>query len=103
VIHSTFFVFSGIECDCFLYKRDFEIIMQCSEHLRKAHPDEVNMDLRFFKSLQNKFEKQPTLSNMFCNASQQNTDGLLAAYNISLLIAKSGQPHTIGRTHPTSC
>jgi hypothetical protein len=33
---------------------------------------------------------------MFCNASQQNTDGLLAAYNISLLIAKSGQPHMIG-------
>jgi hypothetical protein len=60
------------------------------------HPDKVNMDLSFFKSLQNKFEKRPTLSNMFCNASQQNTDGLLAAYNISLLIAKSEQPHTIG-------
>jgi hypothetical protein len=50
-----------------------------TEHLRKAHPDKVNMDLSFFKSLQNKFEKLPTLSNMFCNASQQNTDCLIAA------------------------
>jgi hypothetical protein len=32
---------------------------------------------------------------MFCSASQQNTDGLHASY-ISLLIAKSGKPHTIG-------
>ncbi|XP_013927350.1 PREDICTED: protein ZBED8-like, partial [Thamnophis sirtalis] len=33
---------------------------------------------------------------MFHNASQQNTDGLRASYNISMLIAKSGKPHTIG-------
>jgi hypothetical protein len=67
-----------------------------TEHLRKAHPDKVNMDLSFFKSLRNKFEKRPSLSNMFHNGSQQNTYGLLAVYNVSLLIAKSGQPHTIG-------
>jgi endonuclease IV len=32
---------------------------------------------------------------MFCNASQQNTVGLRAP-DISLLIAKSGKPHTVG-------
>lgn len=33
---------------------------------------------------------------MFANTSQQSTDGLHASYNISLLIARSGKPHTIG-------
>jgi hypothetical protein len=33
---------------------------------------------------------------MLCNASKHITDGLRASYNISLLIAKSGKPHTIG-------
>ncbi|XP_032075183.1 protein ZBED8-like [Thamnophis elegans] len=33
---------------------------------------------------------------MFYNASQRNTDVLHASYNITLLIAKSGKPHTIG-------
>ncbi|CAH1995507.1 unnamed protein product [Acanthoscelides obtectus] len=33
---------------------------------------------------------------MFASTSQTNDDGLRASYNISLLIAKSGKPHTIG-------
>lgn len=33
---------------------------------------------------------------MFASTSQRNDDGLRASYNISLLIAKSGTPHTIG-------
>ncbi|CAH2010239.1 unnamed protein product [Acanthoscelides obtectus] len=33
---------------------------------------------------------------MFASTSQRNDDGLRASYNISLLIAKSGKPHTIG-------
>ena len=32
----------------------------------------------------------------FGEIDRQNTDGLVASYNISLLIAKSGRPHTIG-------
>ena len=32
---------------------------------------------------------------MFAITSQQSTDGLRASYNISLLIARSGKPHTI--------
>ncbi|CAH1979784.1 unnamed protein product [Acanthoscelides obtectus] len=41
-------------------------------------------------------EKRPTLDRMFASTSQRNDDGLRASYNISLLIAKSGKPHTIG-------
>ncbi|CAH1970114.1 unnamed protein product [Acanthoscelides obtectus] len=33
---------------------------------------------------------------MFASTSQRNDDGLRASYNISLLIAKSRKPHTIG-------
>lgn len=33
---------------------------------------------------------------MFASSSIKNDDGLRASYNISLLIAKSGKPHTIG-------
>ncbi|CAH1981484.1 unnamed protein product [Acanthoscelides obtectus] len=42
------------------------------------------------------FEKRPTLDRMLASTSQRNDDGLRASYNISLLIAKSGKPHTIG-------
>ncbi|CAH1969181.1 unnamed protein product [Acanthoscelides obtectus] len=40
--------------------------------------------------------KRPTLDRMFASTSQRNDDGLRASYYISLLIAKSGKPHTIG-------
>ncbi|CAH2010177.1 unnamed protein product, partial [Acanthoscelides obtectus] len=40
--------------------------------------------------------KRPTLDRIFASTSQRNDDGLRASYNISLLIAKSGKPHTIG-------
>ncbi|CAH1973218.1 unnamed protein product [Acanthoscelides obtectus] len=40
--------------------------------------------------------KRPTLDRMFASTSQRNDDGLRASYNISLLIANSGKPHTIG-------
>ncbi|CAH2007401.1 unnamed protein product [Acanthoscelides obtectus] len=40
--------------------------------------------------------KRPTLDRMFASTSQRKDDGLRASYNISLLIAKSGKPHTIG-------
>ncbi|CAH1992129.1 unnamed protein product, partial [Acanthoscelides obtectus] len=41
-------------------------------------------------------KKRPTLDRMFASTSQRNDDGLRASYNISLLIAKSEKPHTIG-------
>ena len=35
---------------------------------------------------------------MFSNSSKQATNGLRASYIISLLIAQSSKPHTIGET-----
>ncbi|XP_050520167.1 SCAN domain-containing protein 3-like [Daktulosphaira vitifoliae] len=66
------------------------------EHLTKVHPNKKNMSLLDFQTLEKKILKQPTLVNMFSTASKQDDDGLRASYNISLLIAKSGKPHTIG-------
>ena len=36
------------------------------------------------------------MGGIFGEIDRQNTDGLVASYSISLLIAKSGKPHTIG-------
>ncbi|KAG8236679.1 hypothetical protein J437_LFUL017070 [Ladona fulva] len=40
--------------------------------------------------------KRQSAKSMLCNASKHITDDLRASYNISLIIAKSGKPHTIG-------
>jgi len=52
--------------------------------------------MAYFKSLQEKLQKRKPIGNMFAITSQQSVDGLCASYNISLLIARSGKPHTIG-------
>ncbi|CAH1995169.1 unnamed protein product, partial [Acanthoscelides obtectus] len=66
------------------------------DHLRRCHPDKTEKDLKYFQTLKDKFQKRPTLDRMLASTSQTNHDGLRASYNISLLIAKSGKPHTIG-------
>ncbi|CAH1997531.1 unnamed protein product [Acanthoscelides obtectus] len=66
------------------------------DHLRRCHPDKTEKDLKYFQTLKDKFQKKPTLDRMFASTSQRNDDGLRASYNISLLIAKSVKPHTIG-------
>ncbi|CAH2001640.1 unnamed protein product, partial [Acanthoscelides obtectus] len=52
--------------------------------------------IEFVKMYLSPSAKRPTLDRMFASTSQRNDDGLRASYNISLLIAKSGKPHTIG-------
>ncbi|XP_037122184.1 protein ZBED8-like [Syngnathus acus] len=54
------------------------------EHLKKMHSDKADKNLAYLQSLRDN------------GISQQSTDGLRASYNISLLIARSGKPHTIG-------
>lgn len=66
------------------------------DHLRRCHLDKTEKDLKYFQTLKDEFQKRPTLDRMFASTSQRNDDGLRASYNISLLIAKSGKPHTIG-------
>ncbi|KAG8226426.1 hypothetical protein J437_LFUL007042 [Ladona fulva] len=65
------------------------------DHSRKAHPDKTEKTITFFQSLRDRVQTRSTLSSMLCNASKHITDGLRASYNISLLIAKSGKPHTM--------
>ncbi|KAK9687383.1 hypothetical protein QE152_g36477 [Popillia japonica] len=66
------------------------------DHLRRYHPDKINKGLKYFRILKEKYEKRPAVHCMFALTSKSNDDGLRASYNISLLIAKCGIPHTIG-------
>lgn len=66
------------------------------EHLTKIHPNKKDKNLSYFQTLKAQHLNRPTLAGMFSEASKQDNDGLRASYNISLLIAKSGKPHTIG-------
>ena len=66
------------------------------EHLKKIHPDKVDKTLAYLQSIRENLQKRKTIGNMFASTSQHSSDGLRASYNISLLIAKSGKPHTIG-------
>ena len=66
------------------------------DHMEKNHADKKDKGFSYFHSLKHKFLKQPTLVGMFSSGSKEDIDGLRASYNISLLIAKCGKPHTIG-------
>ena len=68
------------------------------DHYKKIHPDKKDNILAYFQSLRDKMQKQKPITSMFSNSSKQATDGLRASYNISLLIAQSGKPQTIGET-----
>ena len=65
------------------------------EHLQEIHPDKSGKTLVFFHSVRDQVLKRKTM-NMFTSPSKTSDDGLKASYNISLLIAKAGKPHTIG-------
>lgn len=65
------------------------------EHLMKIHPDKANRERPFFQALKDKHGRR-TISSLFAKKSSQSDSGLVASYNISLLIAKSGQPFTVG-------
>ena len=65
------------------------------KHLQKIHLNKSGKTLAFFHSLRDQFLKQKTM-NIFTSSSKNSDDGLKASYNISLLIAKAGKPHTIG-------
>ncbi|GBP32169.1 Protein ZBED8 [Eumeta japonica] len=65
------------------------------DHLR-SHPDKIGKDLKYSQTLKKKYEKRPTVHNMFSSTSESNDDGLRVSCNISLLIAKSGKPRNIG-------
>ncbi|KAJ8947765.1 hypothetical protein NQ318_010359 [Aromia moschata] len=66
------------------------------DHLMKYRPDKIGKDLKYFQTLKDKVQERPTVDKMFASTSQRDDDGLRASYNISLLIAISGKPHTSG-------
>lgn len=66
------------------------------DHLIKMHSDKKDRNVTYFQQLEKKHAAQPTVSKLFTVASKQDDDGLRASYNISLLIAQTGNPHTIG-------
>jgi len=66
------------------------------DHLKRCHPEKTRKELKYFQTLKEKFQKRPTMDSMFAATLKKDDDGLRASYNISLLIAKSGKPHTIG-------
>lgn len=58
------------------------------EYTIKIHSGEKDKDLSYFLTLKETFIKQATLAKLFCTATAQGSDDLLASYNISLAIAK---------------
>uniref|UniRef100_A0A5S6R034 DUF4371 domain-containing protein n=1 Tax=Trichuris muris TaxID=70415 RepID=A0A5S6R034_TRIMR len=86
---------------CLLCEREFsnESMRPCKmvKHLYNMHPDKANKNLAYFQSLHERFLTRPRLERSLPSTSRtQEHDGLLASYNTSLLIAKSGKAHTIG-------
>jgi len=67
-----------------------------SEHVTKIHPDKVGKTTTFIKSLWDNCKKRKTVDTMLSNVPQQRDDGLHASYNLSLMIARKGKPHTLG-------
>uniref|UniRef100_A0A5S6QJ57 BED-type domain-containing protein n=1 Tax=Trichuris muris TaxID=70415 RepID=A0A5S6QJ57_TRIMR len=66
------------------------------KHLAKVHPDKAGKEFNYFKSLCEKFGERSTLSSMFSSRTALQMVGLRASFNISLMIARSGEAHTIG-------
>ena len=63
------------------------------DHLKSRHSDKADRGAQFFINLR---DNRETMESMFRKVDKQNIDGLAASYNISLIIAKAGKPHTIG-------
>ncbi|CAI9721568.1 Hypothetical predicted protein [Octopus vulgaris] len=63
------------------------------------HTDNKDKLLLYFLQLSSSFRKQTqTFNTLLQETSKQENDGLIASYNIALLVAKSGKSHTIGET-----
>ena len=67
------------------------------DHLTKKHPNKKDKDLKYFQTLSKQFANRSSIDGMINKITTKNDDGLVASYNISLLIAKCGKPHTIGK------
>uniref|UniRef100_A0A5S6QK69 DUF4371 domain-containing protein n=1 Tax=Trichuris muris TaxID=70415 RepID=A0A5S6QK69_TRIMR len=66
------------------------------DHLSRQHPEKADKDVSYFQALRDKRTKQPKLGKPFSWTSKEVSDGMLASYRISMLIAKAGYAHTVG-------
>ncbi|XP_076372972.1 zinc finger BED domain-containing protein 5-like [Tachypleus tridentatus] len=67
-------------------------------HLEKKHTGEKDKPVEYFKKLRDDFQARKTVSQLFNNKVCKMSDGLLASYEISKIIAKAGKPHNVGET-----
>lgn len=65
-------------------------------HLNTKHKEHAKKNLRYFSDLKMKREQQPKINSLFRMKAKNLDRGTEASYQISLLIAKKGKPHTIG-------
>ena len=63
------------------------------DHLTRLHSCKLNAD---FKKIKADWEKQRNIKAFFAKRDIRLENGLTASYNISLMIARTGTPHTIG-------
>ena len=86
------------QCACFANKfflmKEFKP-SRMIDHLKSRHSDKTDRDVDIFINLR---DNRKTMGSMFRKVDTQNDDGLIASYNISLLFAKAGKSHTIGKT-----
>lgn len=66
------------------------------QHFNAKHSDKSSKPLSYFQDLRQQFYKRPTLMQCFAKLTEKQDKSLIASYEISHLIAKSGKPHTIG-------
>lgn len=67
-------------------------------HLKTKHGEHAKENLAYFQRLKTKSEqrKQKTITTMFRAQTSRNDSGLVASYELSLLVAKTGSAHTVG-------
>lgn len=66
------------------------------DHFTRTHNNMKDKPLSYFQNLEARYLNEATVTSMFSAVPKQNNDGVRASYNIALMIAKSGKPHTIG-------
>ncbi|XP_029645727.1 zinc finger BED domain-containing protein 5-like [Octopus sinensis] len=66
-------------------------------HFDVKHSDKKDMPLSYCLQLSFSFKKKiQTFKTLLQETSKQENDRLIVSYNIALLVAKSGNSHTIG-------
>ena len=65
-------------------------------HLETKHKKKKKQLAEYFRKLCDAFQERKTVSQIFSSQVSKMNNGLLASYEISKLIAKSGKPHNIG-------